>query len=159
MGSLGIDDIRRAVGSRAPGESVSYAKRDLPELPSEFSLSLQGTPNWIAYPGAVAQYRASPALHAYELEDGWEVHRDQYDPRRDPVGHFFFDAPELPIATLCAGIAGLLAYFYFDGRENEKSDEERRPWLPVAIAAGIALVVCIIVYVIAALFRVAFSGG
>lgn len=157
MGSVGFDEIRRTVGARASGEPVSYAKREMPELPSEFSPTLLGTPNWIARPGAVAQYRAPPALHAYELKDGWEVHRDQYDPRKDPLGHFFFDAPELPIAGVFAALAGIVTYFILDRKENEKPESERNPWITIGVAIAIAAIVGIVAYVLAALARVAFG--
>lgn len=156
---MNAEELAAKLAARRPGESLSVPKSEMSHLPPEFSRTLLGTPLWIAHPGAVAQYRASPAKHAYELEGKWEFHRDRCDPHEDPVGHFFLDAPELPIATACAGFAGLLTYLYLDGRENDKKEEDRNPWFPVAVAAGVALAVWVVVYIIAALVRVGLSVG
>jgi len=157
--SMEIDELLAKLESKPRGESVCVAKSEMPELPPDFRRTMLGTPLWIAHPGAVAQYRAPPALHAYELDTEWKIHQDCHDPKTDPVGHFFIDAPELPLATACAGIAGLLTYSYFEGRESDKPEEERNPWVPLAIAVGVAFAVGVIVYIVAALTRVVLSMG
>src|SRR5271170_6228466 len=106
----GFNRILAETYSKAPGESVSIPKSEMPDLPSQFSETVSGTPLWIAHPGSSAQYRASPALHAYELEDRWKIHRDQYDPGENPLGHVLFDAPELWIAAIAAALAGVATY-------------------------------------------------
>ena len=154
MGAVGFEDIRSALSARAPGESLTISKEDLPSLPPEFSETLLGTPNWIAHPGAVAQYRASPAIHAYEMSMTWEFHRDEFDPMDDPLRHFFFDAPELPIAAFAAAVAGFLTYVFFERKEREKDEVDRNPWFPFLVGLGVAALVGLVVYVIAALIRV-----
>lgn len=154
-----IGEIRRALSSREPGESVSISKTEVPDLPPEFSPTLLGTPNWIAHPGAVGQYRASPALHAYEMEDSWDLHRDRYDPKENPFGHMVFDAPEVPIAGLIAAIAGSIAFWIAQKFEDEKPESERRLWFAGVVAAGVALIVGIIAYILGALVRVAMGVG
>jgi hypothetical protein len=157
--SMDFDQLRCKVSARSPGESVWIPKSELPSLPPEFSQTLLGTPLWIAHPGATAQHRATPAMHAYETDEGWWVHRDKCDPGENPVGHFFFDAPELPIATFAAAVAGVLTYLFLDGRERDKDEYERNPWFPALVAIGVATIVGIVVYVLAALARVAFGVG
>jgi hypothetical protein len=155
----GYDDIRTTLGSKTPGESVSIAKTDLPELPPEFSASLLGTPNWIAQPGAVAQYRAPPALHAYDLQDRWKIHRDRYDPEGNPIGHILFDAPELWIATALAAIASWVTYVLARRWEKSKNEEEGGSWLPVIGAFAVGAIVWVVVYTLAAMARVAVGVG
>lgn len=101
----------------------------------------------------------APALHAYELDDHWKVHRDRYDPEEDPLGHLLFDAPEIAIAGAAAVFAGLSMFCWLDEREREKDEADRNPWLPVLAALGVAALVGIIVYVLAALCRVSLSVG
>ena len=110
-------------------------------------------------PARSARYRAPPALHAYELDDHWKVHRNRYDPEEDPLGHLLFDAPEIAIAGAAAVFAGLSMFCWLDEREREKDEADRNPWLPVLAALGVAALVGIIVYVLAALCRVSLSVG
>ena len=35
-----------------------------------------------------------------------EVYTDKIDPRKDPLGHLFYDAPEVIIGLTCAAIGG-----------------------------------------------------
>lgn len=59
--------------------------------------------------GAARQYRHGN-LHIREYDDHYTVHTDRADPRRDPLGHLFYDAPEV-LAGLAAGAAaGAAAY-------------------------------------------------
>ena len=87
------------------------------------------------------------------------IHRDQYDPQRDPVGHFFVDSPELPIATFAAAVAGFLSYLFFERRERQKDQADQKPWAPLLLALGVAALVGLFVYVIAALVRVFVGVG
>lgn len=150
--------LRTDLASRTPGESVWISRTELPELPQEWERTLLGTPLWIAKPGSSAQYR-SGALHAYEFDGGYDFHRDRCDPREDPLGHFFLDAPELPIAGLIAGIVGFLTYLYLEQREEGKDEDERRWWLPLVVAAGVAVVVGIVSYILGAFVRIGLAGG
>jgi len=44
--------------------------------------------------GAKKQYRYGN-LHIREYDDKFLVHTDKIDPRKDPLGHLLFDAPEV----------------------------------------------------------------
>ncbi len=55
--------------------------------------------------GAKKQYRYGN-LHIREYEDKFLVHTDKIDPRKDPVGHLLYDAPEVLIGLGCAVIVG-----------------------------------------------------
>jgi hypothetical protein len=128
-------------------------------LPPEFRHTTLGTLLWIAHPGSSAQYRASPGLHAYELEDGWKIHRDPHDPGEDPAGHFLFDAPELAVSLLAAAATGVGVFLFLDGRERDKEEADRNPWVPVMVAVVAAVAVGILVYILAALVRVTLGIG
>jgi len=55
--------------------------------------------------GANKQYRYDK-LHIREYDDKYLVHMDNVDPRKDPVGHLIFDAPEVLIGLAAAAIGG-----------------------------------------------------
>ena len=54
--------------------------------------------------GAQKQYRYGN-LHIREYDDKFLVHNDRIDPRKDPIGHLVYDAPEVLIGLAC-GIFG-----------------------------------------------------
>ncbi|MCA9812027.1 MAG: hypothetical protein KC483_04095, partial [Nitrosarchaeum sp.] len=55
--------------------------------------------------GAKKQYRYGN-LHIREYDDKFLVHTDRVDPRKDPLGHLVFDAPEVLIGLACAVFGG-----------------------------------------------------
>jgi hypothetical protein len=55
--------------------------------------------------GAKKQYRYGN-LHIREYEDKFLVHTDKIDPRKDPLGHLFYDAPEIIAGIACAVFGG-----------------------------------------------------
>ena len=55
--------------------------------------------------GAEKQYRYGN-LHIREYDDKFLVHNDRIDPRKDPVGHLVYDAPEVLIGLACAIFGG-----------------------------------------------------
>ncbi len=56
--------------------------------------------------GADKQYRYGN-LHIREYGDKFLVHNDRIDPRKDPIGHLVYDAPEVLIGLACAIFGGL----------------------------------------------------
>lgn len=55
--------------------------------------------------GAQKQYRYGN-LHIREYDDKFLVHTDRIDPRKDPLGHIFIDAPEVLVGIACAVLGG-----------------------------------------------------
>ena len=55
--------------------------------------------------GANKQYRYGN-LHIREYDDKFLVHTDKIDPRKDPLGHLVFDAPEVLVGLACAIFGG-----------------------------------------------------
>lgn len=55
--------------------------------------------------GAIRQYRYDN-LHIREYEDKYLVHVDKVDPRKDPLGHILFDAPEFLVGVAGAFLGG-----------------------------------------------------
>jgi hypothetical protein len=55
--------------------------------------------------GADKQYRYGN-LHIREYSDKFLVHTDKVDPRKDPIGHLVYDAPEVLIGLACAIFGG-----------------------------------------------------
>lgn len=55
--------------------------------------------------GAKKQYRYGN-LHIREYDDKFLVHNDKIDPRKDPLGHLVYDAPEVLVGLACAIFGG-----------------------------------------------------
>ena len=55
--------------------------------------------------GAKKQYRYGN-LHIREYDDKFLVHTDKIDPRKDPIGHLVYDAPEVLVGLACAIFGG-----------------------------------------------------
>ena len=55
--------------------------------------------------GANKQYRYGN-LHIREYDDKFLVHMDKIDPRKDPLAHLVFDAPEVLVGIASAVIGG-----------------------------------------------------
>ena len=55
--------------------------------------------------GAQKQYRYGN-LHIREYGENYLIHTDRIDPRKDPIGHLVYDAPEVLIGLACAIFSG-----------------------------------------------------
>ena len=55
--------------------------------------------------GSHKQYRYGN-LHIREYDDKFLVHNDRIDPRKDPIGHLVYDAPEVLVGLACAIFGG-----------------------------------------------------
>ena len=74
--------------------------------------------------GAKKQYRYGN-LHIREYDDKFLVHMDKVDPRKNPLGHLVFDAPEVLIGLACAAISGgKTASHIFKNQKNSKFDKQ-----------------------------------
>lgn len=70
--------------------------------------------------GAQKQYRYGN-LHIREYEHKFLVHNDRVDPRKDPLGHLVFDAPEVLVGITCAILGGpILAKNIFKNNNSKK---------------------------------------
>ena len=70
--------------------------------------------------GAKKQYRYGN-LHIREYDDKFLVHTDKIDPRKDPLGHLVFDAPEVLIGLACAIFGGSKIAKNFIDKNKTKS--------------------------------------
>ena len=71
--------------------------------------------------GAKKQYRYGN-LHIREYEDKFLVHTDKIDPRKDPLGHLVFDAPEVLVGLACAIFGGSqIGKSFFNKIKSKKS--------------------------------------
>lgn len=69
---------------------ISISKEVLPSIEEcGFEETILGDPK-----GSLKQYRNSTCLHVREYRDSFVIHRDQVDPRIDPIGHLLKDSPE-----------------------------------------------------------------
>jgi len=70
--------------------------------------------------GAYKQYRYGN-LHIREYNDKFLVHTDRVDPRKDPLGHLVFDAPEVLVGLACAIFGGTQIAKRFQNNKSKKS--------------------------------------
>ena len=56
---------------------------------------------------SIRQYRYGN-LHIREYSDKFLIHTDTIDPRVDPLGHLFLDAPEILTGLGCAVLGGII---------------------------------------------------
>ena len=87
---------------------LAFMSRDEIEVPKEireFMLkeaeeTILGEKN-----GAKKQFRYGN-LHIREYDDKFLIHTDKIDPRKDPLGHLIYDAPEILIGLAFSIIGG-----------------------------------------------------
>jgi len=71
--------------------------------------------------GAKRQFRYGN-LHIREYDDKFLVHTDKIDPRKDPLGHLVFDAPEVLIGLSCLILGGSkIAKIFLNNNKPKKS--------------------------------------
>ena len=71
--------------------------------------------------GANKQYRYGN-LHIREYDDKFLIHTDKIDPRKDPLGHLVFDAPEVLVGLACGFFGGLqIGKLLFNNNKSKKS--------------------------------------
>lgn len=83
-----------------PGDEIEVPKELREFMLEEAEETFLGQKN-----GAEKQYRYGN-LHIREYHDKFLVHNDKIDPRKDPIGHLVYDAPEVLIGIACAIFGG-----------------------------------------------------
>lgn len=68
--------------------------------------------------GAKKQFRYGN-LHIREYEDKFLVHMDKVDPRKNPLGHLVFDAPEVLIGLASAAVGGSKVASYINKKQKD----------------------------------------
>ena len=114
------------------GDDIEIPKELLPLLPDKVAETSLGQKN-----GANKQYRYGN-LHIREYDDKFLVHTDKFDPRKEPLNHLIFDAPEVLIGLVCAVIGGgkVASYIY---KKNKNSLFSKQKSTITGIAASLAL--------------------
>ena len=84
------------------GENIIIPKRIMKNIPKECEETILGDPT-----GAFRQFRCDPNIHILEYEDKFLIHKDRFDPRREPFLHLIFDSPETLLALVMANILGI----------------------------------------------------
>jgi len=69
--------------------------------------------------GAKKQFRYGN-LHIREYDDKFLVHMDKVDPRKNPLGHLVFDAPEVLVGLVSAAITGAKVFSNMNKNQNSK---------------------------------------
>ncbi|QLH05385.1 hypothetical protein C5F49_08665 [Nitrosopumilus oxyclinae] len=83
-----------------PGDEIEVPKEIREFMLEEAEETILGQKN-----GAYKQFRYGN-LHIREYGDKFLVHNDKIDPRKDPMGHLVYDAPEVLIGIACAIFGG-----------------------------------------------------
>jgi len=83
-----------------PGDEIEVPKELREFMLEEAEETFLGQKN-----GANKQFRYGN-LHIREYNNKFLVHNDKIDPRKDPIGHLVYDAPEVLIGLACAIFGG-----------------------------------------------------
>jgi hypothetical protein len=83
-----------------PGDEIEIPKELREFMLEQAEETILGQKN-----GSNKQYRYGN-LHIREYDDKFLVHTDKIDPRKDPMGHLVYDAPEVLIGLACAIFGG-----------------------------------------------------
>ena len=83
-----------------PGDEIEVPKELREFMLEQAEETILGQKN-----GSNKQYRYGN-LHIREYDDKFLVHTDKIDPRKDPIGHLVYDAPEVLIGLACAIFGG-----------------------------------------------------
>ena len=97
-----------------PGDEIKVPKELREFMLENAEETLLGEKN-----GAYKQYRYGN-LHIREYADKFLVHNDRIDPRKDPVGHLVYDAPEVLVGLACAIFGGSQIAKKISSRNSEK---------------------------------------
>ena len=89
------------------------------------------------------------SLHVKVFRDHYEIHIDKYYPKKNPLKHLFYDAPEI-IAAIVMGI--ILTSTLIKGTYDLKKKKDKRWYLP-AIYYLIAILVAILTYLFVKIVR------
>ena len=98
-----------------PGDEIEVPKELREFMLEEAEETFLGQKN-----GAQKQYRYGN-LHIREYNDKFLVHTDRIDPRKDPIGHLAYDAPEVLIGLACAIFGGSQITKKFLKKKSKKS--------------------------------------
>lgn len=85
---------------------MSWDEIEVPKEVRQFMLDGAEQTNLGKKNGANNQYRYGN-LHIREYDDKFLVHMDKFDPRKSPIAHLVFDAPEVLVGLACAIIGGV----------------------------------------------------
>ena len=83
-----------------PGDEIEVPKELREFMLEEAEETILGQKN-----GADKQYRYGN-LHIREYGDKFLIHNDKIDPRKDPMVHLVYDAPEVLIGLACSIFGG-----------------------------------------------------
>ena len=100
---------------------MSWDEIEIPKELREFMLEEAKLTSLGQKNGANKQYRYGN-LHIREYDDKYLVHTDKVDPRKDPLGHLMFDAPEVLVGLACAAIGGSTVVSNVLKNNNSKKD-------------------------------------
>ena len=103
---------------------LAFMPRDEIEIPKELrEFMLKGAEETVLGQknGAKKQFRYGN-LHIREYDDKFLVHTDKIDPRKDPLGHLVYDAPEVLVGLACSVLVGSeVAKKFLNNNKSNKS--------------------------------------
>ncbi len=99
---MNIDILKKLLKNRRFGENITISKRIMKNVPQECEETILGD----LY-GAYRQYRCDSNIHILEYTDKFLVHKDRFDPRRDPFAHLIYDSPEILLALGIGSTLGI----------------------------------------------------
>src|SRR5208337_1879190 len=123
---------RRIDLQRLPvGQEITIPKEGL-VVGSDFEETVLGHTQ-----GAIKQYRGPLGAHLREFADSFKLHKDEVDPRFDPLGHLVKDAPDDLAGIAVGGTCALAAAKSVYESRKDVSDTALLESLLVGSALGV----------------------
>jgi hypothetical protein len=118
-GNYSWDEVNNTVLSYPRHTDLIVATWMVPQLPVDFKQRFG-----FLFNGRLAHYSKSlpdgKGIHIKVYKDHYEVHWDEKDPNKDPLGHLYYDAPEYLAAIAIGAGIGIGAYAYHRHTKNQK---------------------------------------
>ncbi|MDV3292948.1 MAG: hypothetical protein LYZ70_01600 [Nitrososphaerales archaeon] len=113
------------------GEEVNIPKPGL-DIGPDFEVTFLGHAQ-----GAAKQFRGPLGAHLREFPDLFKLHRDEIDPRTDPLGHLVKDAPDDVVGIAAGGVCAFMASKSVYESRKDVSDHALLESILVGSAVGV----------------------
>lgn len=89
------------------------------------------------------------SLHVKVFKDHFEIHRDKYHPKKNPLKHLLFDAPEI----IAAIVMGIILTFTATKLTYDLKKKKDKGWYLPAIYYSIAILGAVLMYLFLKVIR------
>ena len=138
---IDIYSLRELLVHKQPGVNITIPKNIMQRPPIGCEETILGDLD-----GACKQYRCDPDIHMLEYPDMYRVHKDRFDPRKNPLEHLIYDSPEALAALFAGSTAGFVVGKTI--HDNRKGKSENVLWGAIIAGSVAALLTGLVIYYI-----------